>query len=318
MKYRILLIGTAMVLGGLVFGQPRAERGQRAVRNLDANQDGEVTLEEYLAAAEARFENMDQNGDGVLTRDDRKERRQRNKLDETTLFEAVASRFLLRADEDQDRSVTETEWKDYLSGLETDESGALVMGEGERRGGHRNHRGLGPRGLLDLNGNEMLDLEDLENLFAALDKNEDQVVDQDELVRLPRRIRSEDGPFPGRFGNHGVHRSIGRGGLLVLVADDDGNGEVSGEEWRAFLSGLDDDGDGVIDIASLIQDRMQDSAGARSDHAGERITRHLDSDGDGILEITDLDAKFAALDQNQDGTLQADELGPKMRRRGRR
>jgi hypothetical protein len=56
-------------------GRPGMGGGPDMMRRADTDEDGKVTLEEMKAAAskmtEERFKQMDQNGDGVLTEDDR-------------------------------------------------------------------------------------------------------------------------------------------------------------------------------------------------------------------------------------------------------
>ena len=47
-------------------GGPPPGRGMGMMRMADANGDGVVTRDEYMAATDARFARMDRNGDGVL------------------------------------------------------------------------------------------------------------------------------------------------------------------------------------------------------------------------------------------------------------
>ena len=49
----------------------RAERVERMFGRLDANSDGVVTREEYLAQGEKRFSRLDRDGNGTLTPADR-------------------------------------------------------------------------------------------------------------------------------------------------------------------------------------------------------------------------------------------------------
>ena len=49
--------------------------GMAMLRMADANGDGVVTRDEYLAAVDARFARMDRNGDGVLDESERPARR---------------------------------------------------------------------------------------------------------------------------------------------------------------------------------------------------------------------------------------------------
>ena len=50
----------------------RAKHKQRWART-DSNEDGQVDLNEYLAAAEQRFNKMDLNSDGIVTKEEMKD-----------------------------------------------------------------------------------------------------------------------------------------------------------------------------------------------------------------------------------------------------
>ena len=54
--------------------QRRAERKTKMFQRLDANSDGVLTREEFLAAAEKRFSRLDRDGDGTLSPTDRRAR----------------------------------------------------------------------------------------------------------------------------------------------------------------------------------------------------------------------------------------------------
>lgn len=49
----------------------RQERQAKMFGKLDANGDGSASLEEFLAGGPGSFEDMDRNGDGFLSKDDR-------------------------------------------------------------------------------------------------------------------------------------------------------------------------------------------------------------------------------------------------------
>jgi hypothetical protein len=76
-------LSCALVLGGIAIGGPAyAQGGQggpggwgggpmRMLQQADANGDGVVTRDEYVAFTDQRFARMDKNGDGVITPDER-------------------------------------------------------------------------------------------------------------------------------------------------------------------------------------------------------------------------------------------------------
>ncbi|MBI4804967.1 MAG: EF-hand domain-containing protein [Desulfovibrio sp.] len=73
------LTALALIIGISVAAQAQddaasAPRGERGFKVLDANGDGKVTKEEFLAAsqkrAEARFAKLDKDNKGYLTKDD--------------------------------------------------------------------------------------------------------------------------------------------------------------------------------------------------------------------------------------------------------
>ena len=61
--------------GGPPPGRGGGGGGMGMMRMADANGDGVVTRDEYLAATDARFARMDRNGDGVLDETERPQRR---------------------------------------------------------------------------------------------------------------------------------------------------------------------------------------------------------------------------------------------------
>ena len=88
---------------------------------------------------------------------------------------------------------------------------------------------------------------------------------------------------------------------ICKAADLDQSGDIPPAEWKAFILTLEADDDGVFKAAKI-------SVFA----SGGRMMRmmSLDVDGDGDTTIADLDEIFAAMDENDDGTLQRKELGP--------
>ncbi|GJL53443.1 MAG: hypothetical protein NPIRA02_05750 [Nitrospirales bacterium] len=80
MKTHTLILGLvacAVLSGnGVVFAQESEsgfqERGSGKLKKMDADRDGNISLDEYLAMAEHRFGQMDANTDGYVTADELK------------------------------------------------------------------------------------------------------------------------------------------------------------------------------------------------------------------------------------------------------
>ena len=302
------LLSTSILVLAMVglLAQPAS---RQRVKQHDADADGQITKEEFLVGAEARFHKMDVDGDGVLTESDAQARRSERVL------KRVGSLMAQRADADQSQTVTREEWSAFISGLESNEDGAIDLKqlfhrrhEGPSRGGPKPEREAeeGKHGsALDLNGNGILDADDLGQVFDRMDQNQDLVIDRSEVVL--RRERSSEGHRRGARGERGERRGPpGVRSGLFKQADQNEDGDVSAEEWQSFLAGLPVTESGAIDIQAWLGDR------------GERFAHMLDSDGDGALERSDLEDKFNQLDVNDDGVLQKEEMGRQRHPRGPR
>lgn len=197
MKKQILAMTSMLLTSWLVFGQPGDRpmpfSWDRFSAMHDSDGDGQVSQDEFLNHVRDRFAELDQNGDGVITEADFAARQ----------FQMAASRMVSRADADASGTVSAQEWMTFVDGLNVDENGAIDLNQFR---GRRAGRGPGGPGFenscttLDLNGSGALDRDDLTQIFAALDKNGDQVLDDTELVR-PRHSRAgRDGLGRGKRG----------------------------------------------------------------------------------------------------------------------
>lgn len=124
------------------------------VRGADANNDGAVTLDEAMAAAQARFARLDKTGDGVIDNADREQMRKE-------MVDYRVKRFIHRYGADADGKVTKDKFTEEASArfarLDANKDGQISGDErpgrgfagrwhrqdrdGERRGWHRGPRG---------------------------------------------------------------------------------------------------------------------------------------------------------------------------------
>ena len=188
---------------------PKGERGPQ-----DTDGDGAISRAEFDAWSSEHFDRLDQNGDGVITEDERPERRER-------IRKGIGSHFIVKAaDADADGGVDAAEWQTFLSVLEVDAEGAVDLDslaeilpappEGDRRprGRFGARGGDGERGpahflsrALDADRDGTLELADFESLFANADANGDGALTADELPE-----RSAHGPRGRRGGPRGGSR----------------------------------------------------------------------------------------------------------------
>jgi len=161
LKASVLAMMIPLAFAAPAIAQDRGHGGPRMMfEELDANNDGAVTLEEMEAAREGRFARADANGDGQLTRDElvaagqdriedrvdrmieRADANEDGQISEEEMAEMRGSRrgpdperMFNRMDADGDGQVTEAEF---------DEAVARFMerrGGGDRGHGHDRDRG---------------------------------------------------------------------------------------------------------------------------------------------------------------------------------
>ena len=184
-----LWTGTASAQPGFGGGPPHG--GPGALREADANNDGQVTYEE-LAAVDAqltqeRFAWMDRNGDGVLTPEDRPERPE-------------GPGPLREADANDDGQVTYEELaaidaeitQERFAQLDRNGDGVLTPEDHPR--GPGGPGGPGPLREADTNEDGQVTYEELaavdpeltQERFSMLDRNSDGVLTPDDRPRGPR------------------------------------------------------------------------------------------------------------------------------------
>lgn len=128
----VSLLAAITATSGFALACPGHEGGKQSA---DANKDGKVTLQEAQAKAKARFDAVDKNKNGALSKDE---------------LEGRAAR-MLHADSNKDGSVTfaesQAQVQVWFQKMDTNKDGALSGDElAQGRHGHRGgHEGHGPK-----------------------------------------------------------------------------------------------------------------------------------------------------------------------------
>lgn len=238
--------------GGGPGGPPDAAEQDFFFSEADANADGAVTLDEFLADhpdnTEALFHRLDCNGDGVLSaRDCRHNARHRMR------------NALRAADANQDGEISLDEFlagvpnatEEQFDVLDRNDDGVISREDrpepGEGPGGQRDRmRQIFIRA--DVDQNREVTYEELEAVLPMLTQDKFDRMDRNGDGVLSPADRPEGAPGPG--GDNRGQR-IRR---LLMQADADGNREVTFDELQAVLPELtqeqfdrmDRNGDGVI------------------------------------------------------------------------
>jgi Ca2+-binding EF-hand superfamily protein len=234
---------------GDLFGGPPARIGER-LKEVDANKDGVVTLEEFLAPRDPTFARFDKNNDGAIERAE---------------FEAFAKesadywvkRFIKRFDADNDGRISKEEFakarRERFAMRDLDGDGRIGledMASGSRERVRRWREDRGKDAQESKDGKEAgtepkerrgfsLDrlLGRVDRQFGRLDKNGDGFIDAKDLEPLAaERVAFASKRFFRRF-------------------DADNDGKVTKDEFNRFakerFANLDMDGDGRITDADL-------------------------------------------------------------------
>jgi Ca2+-binding EF-hand superfamily protein len=172
--------------GGRGFGMHKFE-------HMDANSDGRVTRDEMLKRATEHFDKADANKDGSVTAEERE-----------AAFKKHAEERFTQQDKNKDGALSGDElpprFAKHTEKLDTNKDGKLTKAElqvfaAEHKGRFGRHAGAkGPHTRAEL-------VAHVEKRFEKLDQNRDGALSQDELATVRH----------GRHGHHGHEGGRGRG-----------------------------------------------------------------------------------------------------------
>jgi len=222
------------------------------LEQMDTNRDGRISLDEYVAAAGARYKSIDtQNKGGIDAAD-------------IASSPAAVARIDHRAES-------------FVKRLDTAGNGFVTKDEY---------------------------LAAAQNRFARMDSNGDGKLTPDELASS----RENHGGKHGKSG--GAHAAFDQKHFDKLDANHDG--VVSKDEFLASASAkfaqFDTAGDGKVTAAEI---ESAPKTQERAVRIADRFVKKMDANGDGVVTqdefVAAAKARFARLDKNADGYLDADE-----------
>jgi len=209
---RAILLGlaTTMIVGLAAWPAAAQDRHQgcgrdgERLKQADTNGDQQLTWEEVQAAfpemTEERFERMDRNGDGVLTKDDRPERGERGAERKGRLLEK-----LKEADTDGDKQLTWEEaqaafpemTEERFERMDRNGDGVISMDDRPDRGqGRQGDRGQGrlieKLKEADTDGDQQLTFEEAQAAFPKITKERFDKMDHNGDGVLSRDDRPQD------------------------------------------------------------------------------------------------------------------------------
>jgi Ca2+-binding EF-hand superfamily protein len=232
-------------------GGPRdadpAERWQRALDQFDTNDDGRISEEEFQGP-EKVFTRLDENNDGEITEAEatRFGNQPRGDQDPAEKWQQLLDRF----DANEDDQISEEEWPgrpDMFARLDRNDDGQIVLEEiPQRRAGDEQGPRLGLNVIEknDQDGDGKLSRDewpfDAER-FGRFDPDGDNFITQQDLKHLDQRKPQRPDPMQ----------------TVIQMMDENGDGQVSEDEWTNFFTEADADQDELLSHDELVKQFVQ-------------------------------------------------------------
>lgn len=116
-------------------------------------------------------------------------------------------------------------------------------------------------------------------------------------------------------------RGDGMRGMRLERLDADSSGDVTFEEFSAAANSRITDADANNDGRMTVEEIADEILRRRAERQAKRLIERFDTDDDGVLTTEEVQSRqqkrFALLDRNDDGKIEADEM-PRRGRRGDR
>ncbi|MFO8081763.1 MAG: hypothetical protein R6V07_15860 [Armatimonadota bacterium] len=260
----IALAVVALVVAGAyaLHAQP-ADQGADFFERLDANQDGKIDRDEFRGPDEA-FARLDANGDGAITRDELAVRgdqagARRRGQNQGRIGDADPARrwqqMLERFDANADGQISAEEFEgreEVLKFLDANDDGVITEDEAMQAGDRARERV------------RMDPAERWQQLLENCDANEDGTISADEWPARPEGFERLDRDGDGLLVEDEVVRERGQRAqpegrpqrldpaqMLIQMMDENGDGQLSDQEWGNFFAAADVDADEKISHAEL-------------------------------------------------------------------
>ncbi len=251
------------------------------LKALDTDNDGDVTLAEFLKTSDARWTELDKDNAGVL--------------DAAKLTAA----FKARSDERTDK---------MLQRLDRDRDGKVSLAE-FLDAGKRGHKGWGRHGRQGHHGMRMGAGPDQDGMEPGMGQGRGQGRAQDRAQDRAAQAEQGGAEAGAEQGDRGPRRGWG-GRHQGRMAGRMGSTETRIERFKA----MDKNGDGFVDKSEMQAATAEDIA-----YRVKRMMHTLDANKDGRITRDEFLApakqRFARMDLNDDGRITADDLPPRMRQR---
>lgn len=259
------------------------------IENLDTNNDGVISLEEFTARNSEVFIRWDRNGDGQIDQTDLSTRRRG--------FGRRGARFLGHLDTSGDGIITEAEFsagsQERFNRLDQDGDGVINSDETPRPRLRMGGMGGGFMARWDTNGDGQVTSDEFsgpDEHFTQLDQDGNGIIDESEA------------PAP-------IHRHGRMRGDMIGHLDKDSDGKISKDEFPSpdeHFTQLDVNSDGYIDESEL------PGPGVGRANRAERMIDRWDADDSGTISqdefMTGYTDRFNKLDQNDDGQIDGAEI----------